>query len=205
MKRKLIFFGLIISLALVAGCEKVKVKWESLTSPSIKEIGEFDKSSINLSKSITKTDIASKARLEGNYEISKINLKEVYAYLTIDENNVYPDSVTFEVTCDALPLGPTHKGSFKIKPGVTYKNLSEIKVPLPLVSLTALDILNSALNRVIKNNSTINFSMKATAYPAGVSVKGFAYMHIEMDVKYLKCVDTYEFVGVAVSNRGPCD
>lgn len=205
MKKILTFFGLIIFLALLTGCDKLKVKWELLTSPSIKELGEFDKSAINLSKSITKTDIASKAKLEGNYEISKINLKEVYAYLTIDENTVYPDSVTFEVTCDALPLGPTHQGSFKIKPGVTYKNLSEIKVPLPLVSLSALDILNSALNRVFKNNATINFSMKATAYPAGVSVKGFAYMHIEMDVNYLKCVDTYEFVGVVVSNKGPCD
>lgn len=171
MKKILTFFGLIIFLALLTGCDKQKVKWELLTSPSIKELGEFDKSAINLSKSITKTDIASKAKLEGNYEISKINLKEVYAYLTIDENTVYPDSVTFEVTCDALPLGPTHQGSFKIKPGVTYKNLSEIKVPLPLVSLSALDILNSALNRVFKNNATINFSMKATAYPAGYPSK----------------------------------
>lgn len=205
MKKIFIFFGLTIALALLAGCDEVKVKWELLTSPSIKESGVFDKSAINLSKVITKEDIASKAKLEGNYEISKINLKEVYAYLTIDENTVYPDSVAFEVTCDALPLGPTHKGSFKIKPGTTFKNLSEIKVPLPLVSLTALDILNSALNRVIKNNSTITFSMKATAYPAGVSVKGFAYMHVDMDVNYLKCVDTYEFVGVAVSNKGPCD
>ena len=73
------------------------------------------------------------------------------------------------------------------------------------MSLSAPDILNSALNKVIKNNATINFFDESNSLSGGVSVKGFAYMYIEMDVNYLKCVDTYEFVGVVVSNKGPCD
>lgn len=195
----------LLSLALfMTSCKKELVKLEFTSSPTQSESGNFNKSSVYINKTITKSDVVSQLNLDPYAELKSVKVKYAEASLTINENSPQADSVRFWVKCDAIPLVNSYTGTVAVKKGTQAQN-SNATIKLGLVKLEYVYLINTALDKVVKEGKTIEFRLEGYTIPGGSTIVGTAKLNINFDVVYHKCIEAHELLILTDAYQGPCD
>lgn len=201
MKMKL---AILLLVVLMTGCKKELVKLEFTSSPTITETGNFNKSTVFINKTISKSDIRGRLDLSPEAELQSVKVKYAAALLSIDESTAMADSVRIFVYCDAIPGLDRYAGTLPVKKGTIAKD-SNIPVPLFGVKLEAVNFINAALDAVIKTNKTINFRLEGFTIPGGSTISGTASLYVHFDVVYHKCIEAHEFLILTDAYKGTCE
>ena len=190
------------SFLLFSACDKKKVKMEFTSTPHIIESGDFINSGLNIHKSVSESDIVSKLDLK-DADLKSLKITDAYVTLELPSTPL-ADSIIFELYCDAIPLLATRKGAVAIPSRLTVKNLNEQKISLGPISLSVIDLINSALDGVINNGKVIRFNLIGRIKPSGAVIIGRAYILIDFAATYWKCVEVPDFLVDVSDNKGPC-
>ncbi len=203
MKKKLFFLAIFSTF--ITSCDLELVKWEFTALPSFTERGIFEKTGLLIHKSISINDIIKKLNLKQGAEIKSIKITSASLIITITDSPNLADSIKYRLTCDAIPIQPTHQGVAAIKKGDITGRLESQTIKLGPVSLNAIDLVNTSLATMLKTGNPLKFSVVANTIPSGSVIPVDVFLAINFYVTYWECVERPEITVFNDRNKGLCN
>lgn len=191
----------------VGSCKNEDSKYELFDSHSYSKNGPI----LNSTIAIKTDDYSSRFKLMGNDEFRSLKLIEVTIDLLINEILPKADSIEYELFYEEVQFNtkyiPTHKGTIRIIPGTTSKDLSNKKFSLDSISLEAIETLNVKLNKEFLINRYVKFILVARVLPSNNFVTGSAGINFKFEQVVWGCRDPeiYFFTSSPPKYIGACN
>jgi len=191
----------------VGSCKNEDSKYELLDNISLKKNGPILNSTVAIETSV----YSSNFNLKGNDEFRSVKLIDVTVDFSIDEILPKVDSIEYELYYEENQFNikyiPTHKGTIRIIPGTTSKDLSNKKFRLDSISLEAITMLNDKLNEEFLIGRNFKFILVARVLPSNNIVTGSADISFKFDQVVWGCRDPeiYFLNNSPPKYIGPCN
>lgn len=191
----------------VGSCKNEDSKYELIESRSLKKNGPILNSTIAFETSVYSANF----NLNGNDEFRSVKLIDVNVDFLFNEVIPKADSIEYELYYEEKQFNtkfiPTHRGTIRIIPGTTSKDLSNNKFSLDSISLEAITILNDKLNEEFLKGRDFKFILVARVMPPNNPVTGSADITFEFEQVVWGCRDPeiYFLNNSPPKYIGPCN
>ncbi|MBK9963067.1 MAG: hypothetical protein IPP06_17595 [Saprospiraceae bacterium] len=140
-----------------------------------------------------------------------MKLIEVNVNFLINEVLPKADSIEYELYYEEKEFNtkfiPTHRGTIRIIPGTTSKDLSNKKFSLDSISLETITMLNAKLNEEFLKGRNFKFILVVRVLPTNTPVTGSADITFEFEQVVWGCRDPeiYFLNNSPPKYIGPCN